>query len=36
LVLTPIFFLECIIAFLQAYVYVLLLIIYTNDVINIH
>lgn len=36
LILTPIFFLECIIAFLQAYVYVLLLIIYTNDVINIH
>jgi ATP synthase subunit 6 len=36
LILTPIFILECVIAFLQAYVYVLLLIIYTNDSINIH
>jgi len=34
--LVPIFLLECVIAFLQAYVYVLLLVIYTNDVINIH
>lgn len=35
-VLVPIFLLEVIIAFLQAYVYVLLLIIYTNDIINVH
>jgi len=36
LLLVPVFILEVIIAFLQAYVYVLLLIIYTNDVLNIH
>ena len=36
ILLVPIFLLEVIIAFLQAYVYVLLLIIYTNDIINVH
>ena len=36
LILVPIFLLECVIAFLQAYVFTLLIILYLNDVINLH
>ena len=35
-ILVPIFLLECVIAFLQAYVFTLLIILYLNDVINLH
>jgi F-type H+-transporting ATPase subunit a len=35
-ILLPIFLLECVIAVLQAYVFTLLLVLYLNDVINLH
>ena len=35
-ILLPIFLLECVIAILQAYVFTLLLVLYLNDVINLH